>query len=114
MANHIREIPLDSVKTEAPVAVICAEMPEEYPTPFARVLYAVNGQNQEERLRFDIDKQVFIDHPENDQADQSLKDAAPDIARILGSGRLHQLVKWLDNPDVPQNILDPEYYPYEE
>ena len=110
MTNHIREIPLDSVETKAPVTVISAEMPEEYPTPFARVLYAVNGQNQEKRLRFDIDKQVFIDHPENARADRSLRNAAPDIAKILGSDRLNQLVKWLNNSTAQKNFPKPEDY----
>lgn len=77
------------VKGGAGIEFLFAELPEEHPLPFAVVYYADAGKPQNLGLRFDLDKQVFLDHLEDEKQEKVLSKAASRIAAYLGSDQ-HQ------------------------
>lgn len=74
------------VPTSHALAFLWAEMSTRYLLPFARIRYALYGQEQEQGLRLDVDKQVFLDSiPDHQEMDAILHKVAPEIVRYLGS-----------------------------
>jgi hypothetical protein len=79
------------VRGGAGIEFLFAELPEEQPLPFAVVYYADEGKPQNLGLRFDLDKQVFLDHLEDKKQEKVLSRAASHIATYLGSDQHHSL-----------------------
>jgi hypothetical protein len=48
-----------------------------------KVRLPVNGQWAEPKMRLDLDKEMFIDYPPDELAEQNLRDAAKVIARMV-------------------------------
>lgn len=97
-------IELNAVSMDGPVAVTFAEISPDYPPALARIRYKMDEREQDRGLRFDLDKQVFLDHLEDDRAERNLQKAAPHIARILEVSLSARLSEWLKDPDTQQNI----------
>lgn len=74
------------------VKFLCAEISAEYYMPFAIIRYSLQGEEQEDGLRLDLDKQVFLDDHFEDKEKKKLleenkellKEAAPKIVEFLG------------------------------
>ncbi len=56
-----------------------------YRSPLALIKYSLEGAVQEYGLRLDLDKRVFLDHFEDEERERTLRKAAPEIVRYLGS-----------------------------
>lgn len=52
--------------------------------PFAIVRYADHGITQNDYLRLDLDKQIFLDHFEDEQREAVMRRAAPEIVDVVG------------------------------
>ena len=69
-----------------PIAFLRVEMPTKYHLPLVRVRYALDGAEQDDGLRLDLDKRSFLDRvPDHKETDEILQEAAPKIAEYLGS-----------------------------
>ncbi|MCZ6681531.1 MAG: hypothetical protein O7E52_30320 [Candidatus Poribacteria bacterium] len=63
-----------------------AEMSEEYYVPFAIIRYSLQGVEQEDGFRLDLDKQVFLDdYFEDKKKNEFIKKVAPKIAKLVGA-----------------------------
>ncbi len=52
--------------------------------PFVLVRYSLAGEEQEYGLRLDLDKQVFLDHfDDNQEKEEVIQKAAPKIIEVL-------------------------------
>jgi hypothetical protein len=75
------------------IEFLSAEVSAEYYLPFAIIRYALEGEEQEDGLRLDLDKQVFLDDHFEEQEKRKiiknehkfLKKAAPKIVEFLGA-----------------------------
>lgn len=67
----------------ASIEFLRAEMPAEYRFPLALIRYSLRGVEQEHGLRLDLDKQVFLDHIEDEEKEETIKQAAPQIVDYL-------------------------------
>ena len=73
------------VPSSTSIEFLCAEISAEYYTPFAIIRYSLQGEEQEDGLRLDLDKQVFLDdHFEEQEKKELLKETAPKIVEFLG------------------------------
>ncbi len=79
------------VRGGAGIEFLFAELPEAQPLPFAVVYYADEGKPQHLGLRFDLDKQVFLDHLEDKKQEKVLSKAASRIATYLGPDQQQSL-----------------------
>ena len=82
----IRAIDLKGSGIDTPeIEFLRAELPPPK-APFATIRYAIDGVEQPNGLRIDLDKQVFLDHFDDDeQKEHALKEATPQIVRFLAS-----------------------------
>ena len=72
------------VPGDATIEFLRAELPpEEYGLPFALIRYSLQGKEQDFGLRLDLDKQVFLDHLEDGDEEETIKKAAPRIVEFL-------------------------------
>jgi hypothetical protein len=70
----------------AAIEFLRAEVPSgQYHGPFAVIHYALQGVEQDLGLRLDMDKQVFLDHFEDEEREEIIQKAAPEIVDFLGS-----------------------------
>lgn len=76
-----------------PVRFLYAEMSQKHQLPFAIIHYTLHGERPEDEwgLRLDIDKRVFIDHLQDEEAENILREAACGIAEFLGT-KMHAQV----------------------
>src|SRR5712691_4356617 len=65
------------------ICFLAAEVFTEPRLPFALVRYSLRGEEQEYRLRLDLDKQVFLDHLDEEQLEIVIQKAAPEIIQYL-------------------------------
>jgi len=63
-----------------------AEFPARPDVPFAMIWYEDDGKKQEDALRLDLDKRIFLDRFA-DSRDQVLAEAAPKIANFVAAAR---------------------------
>lgn len=76
----------DHVPSRASIKFLRAEVPAQYRIPFAVIRYALEGVEQDDGLRLDLGKQVFIDHFEDEEKEHMLKHEASPISKwILAS-----------------------------
>lgn len=86
MAENISSIHFNGkIKGGASIDFIRAEMTTKYDLPLALIRYAIQGQEQENGLRLDLDKRVFLDHLEDEEKNKVLDKAAPEIVEVVGS-----------------------------
>jgi len=71
------------------VEFLRAETSAQVRTPFVLVRYALNGAEQKEGLRLDLDKRAFLDHFEDSSLEATVATEALTIAKIVG-GVLHR------------------------
>lgn len=69
-----------------------AETSAKYRTPFVLVRYAINGIEQKEGLRLDLDKRAFLDHLEDPSLEASVANfaVAEQIAELVGDFLNHR------------------------
>ena len=86
-AENSKAIPLNGkIRGGASIAFLRAELSTKYDLPFALIRYALDGQEQADGLRLDLDKQVFLDRPFADEEKNKVLDrAAEEIVEFLGS-----------------------------
>lgn len=72
------------IPRDGKVEFLRAETSAKYRTPFVLVRYALNGDEQKEGLRLDLDKRAFLDHFEDPSLEAALAQAAGPIAEIVG------------------------------
>jgi hypothetical protein len=83
---EIRNIDLKGhVPGGASIEFLRAEVPAKYRLPFVLIRYSLKGVEQDYGLRLDLDKQVFIDHFEDQEQEKAIERAAPAIVEFLGS-----------------------------
>jgi hypothetical protein len=74
------------VPNGAAIEFLRAEVPAgDYHGPFALIRYALRGVEQDLGLRLDMDKEVFLDHFEKKELEDTIQDAAPKIVEYVGS-----------------------------
>ena len=71
------------ISTRRPIEFLLAEVPLDYHNPFARIRYALWGEPQDDGLRLDLGRRVFIDHLEDDEQEEILQAATPKIVQVL-------------------------------
>ena len=81
--NETRRIDLTKVDMDfGPIGFLSADLSGD-DTPFARIRYAINGEEQLYGLVYDLDKQVFLDHLEDPNLDERLQGTAGQFAEIF-------------------------------
>lgn len=77
-------VPLkETIPSSPSIVFLSAEVPETE-SPFAMVWYSLKGRAQEYALRLDLDKQVFLDHLDNNEDDRFVQQSAKKIADYVG------------------------------
>ena len=72
---------------DSPVSFVAATVFDDPPLPFAIVNYELAGQLQENGLRMDLDKRVFLDHFEDSAIQHALSESALRVAMAIGKAR---------------------------
>jgi hypothetical protein len=98
MAKRIRVELRDRVDTEGSIEFLSAETSGTGYSPFAIVRYAIDGQEQDLGLRLDLDKQVFLDHFDDEGREAIVEHAAPIISGVVGD-----YLSSLDWPSPPDD-----------
>ena len=74
------------VPNGASLEFLRAEVPAgEYYGPFAIIHYALNGVEQDLGLRLDMDKEIFLDHFDEEELEQAAQKAIPKIVEVVGA-----------------------------
>ena len=71
------------IKPKGPIEFLRAEVPATYCSPFARVWYSVDGLEQHDGLRLDMDKQVCLDDMRDEAREKVIQGAVPEIIRLI-------------------------------
>ncbi len=74
----------NQIPVKGKVEFLRAETAAKYRTPFVLVRYALNGAEQKEGLRLDLDKRAFLDHFEDSSLEASVAKEARTIAEFVG------------------------------
>jgi hypothetical protein len=90
MVNSIR-VPLDIPINGTPVRLTEIRLPREFGIPFVLVRYSFDGKPQGKPFRLDVQKGVFLDHPEDLSLDAKLQEAIPKILRLLSSAVVNSI-----------------------
>ena len=81
--NKTRLISLEGTVPSSPsIQFLSAEVPETR-SPFAMIWYSWKGERQKYALRLDVDKGVFLDHLEDSEDDEFIREAVPKIVDRL-------------------------------
>jgi hypothetical protein len=87
---HIRAIRLDIDIEGTPIRLTKAFVPSEAGIPFILVKYTITGNEQEEALRFDLHKRVFLGDFDDKPLFQGLQGSAEEVIRALrNAGAAH-------------------------
>lgn len=84
---EIRAIDLKGhIRNGASIEFLRAELPAgEYHGPFALIRYALQGVEQDLGLRLDMDKEIFLDHFDEDELEQAARKTIPKIVEVVGA-----------------------------
>lgn len=74
----------NQIPTTGKVEFLRAETAAKQRTPFVLIRYALNGTEQKEGLRLDLDKRAFLDHFEDSSLEATVAKEARTLAEFIG------------------------------
>lgn len=77
--THTKRIELKAIPSGQGLEFVEAELFLRPEIPFAIIFYSDNGIRQEDGMRMDLDKQIFLDHFEDQAREDTATAAAPVI-----------------------------------
>ena len=80
------------IKPKGSIEFLSAEVPATYRSPFARVWYAVDGLEQYDALRLDMEKQICLDDMPDEAQEKAVESAVPEIIRLIAESIGNELV----------------------
>ncbi len=80
-------IPPDLTRKPGSLRFVEAEFPKRPHVPFAMIWYELGGERQEEALRLDLDKRIFLDHFSDARTNKLLAGAAPGLASFVARAK---------------------------
>ncbi len=77
--TRTKMVALGGIPVGAGIEFLEAEVFIQPDIPFSIVYYSLNGDRQEDGMRVDLDKQIFLDHFDDEAQERFLEQARPEV-----------------------------------